>query len=213
MLECKPHISIFHKSRAMLGEGLLVQPDALYWLDIINHILNIKNFSGNILKKINLPEQASAIWKVQLDLLYLASESGLCTLNLKTKEWTVIFPLKEQNELFRANDGGEIFGGQYLFGTMQKQPTYLAGSLYLTDGIEIKEVFKGIGIPNSFIKLSNTELLISDSFCKKVYNFKFCPVSHHLLSQDLWLDLQGVNYTPDGGCIDNAGLDQTINLV
>jgi sugar lactone lactonase YvrE len=197
-------VSIFHQSHASLGEGLFVSKKAIYWLDINNCLLITKTYTG-VVETISLPEQASSIWKIEKGVVYLASESGLCTLNLKTKKWEVITPMHNdfQNPLFRSNDGGEILNGKYLFGTMEKNPSSLSGSLYLIDGDEINVIFKGIGIPNSFIKKSEDELLISDSLCRKIYSFKFSSVTQQLISHDLWLDLRAFDYVPDGGCVDS----------
>lgn len=204
MSERNSQVSIFHQSNASLGEGLFVGKKALYWLDINNCLLMSKTYTG-VVEQNSLPEQASAIWKIEQDIVFLASESGLCTFDLKTQKWQVITSIynSSQNLSFRANDGGEILNGKYLFGTMEKKPSNLSGSLYLVDGVEIKEVFKGIGIPNSFIKKSENELLISDSLCQKIYSFNFCSATQQLISQDLWLDLRGGLYVPDGGCIDS----------
>ena len=198
-------VNVFYKSNALLGEGLFVGKRFLYWLDIGMRRLIVNSYDGCCVEIIDLPEQASAIWKNEGDCIYLVSESGLCAFNLITKKWSVIAPIDSKKYQYRGNDGGILFPGEYLFGTMQKQPDALVGSLYLTNGVKIREVFKGIGIPNLFVKINETEILVSDSFCRKIYKFKFSSVSHELISQNLWLDLQDVEYTPDGGCMDAEG--------
>jgi len=198
-------VTVFHNSNAILGEGLLISERYVFWLDIINKILMCYSFETKKITEFTISEQASAIWKEEENTVYLVGESGMCTFHLITKKWNVVAPINYKNDCYRGNDGGVLFTDKYLFGTMQKQPSFLAGSLYLTDGINAKEVFKGIGIPNSFIKINDSEILISDSLCKKIYKFEFSPISHELISQNLWLDLQSTNYTPDGGCIDEEG--------
>jgi sugar lactone lactonase YvrE len=200
------HAQVFHEQDCVLGEGLLYSFDALLWLDIARSKL-MKKMWGGTYSEYRLPEQASAIWKVRGDLVILASESGLCSFNIKSGEWAVIgrIPHNKKNIDMRANDGGSFDQHIYLFGTMQKQPTGLFGALYLTNGEVTEEIFQGIGIPNTFVKLDNCRMLISDSFEKKIYIYDIDVLEKKVVSRLKWLDLSDKQYTPDGGCISKSG--------
>lgn len=197
---------VFENSHCDLGEGLFNDGDTLYWVDINASSLYIRKKSGS-LSNIPLPEMASAIWKVVESKIYLAAESGICSYDISCGSWNneVQFPVQYHKQFFRSNDGGELTSSDYIFGTMQRIPKSLAGSLYWTDGANIKEVYKGIGIPNTFIRCSDTEMLISDSFTKQIYKFKFDLKSKSVAEKSIWLDLSDGNAVPDGGCIDSQG--------
>lgn len=199
-------VQVFHEQDCVLGEGLLYSFEALLWLDIARSKLMKKMWDGTY-SEYELPEQASAIWKLKSDLVILASESGICSFNIITSEWVVISRTSsnKQKISMRANDGGSFDEQMYLFGTMQKCPTGLFGGLYLTNGEVIDELFQGIGIPNTFIKLDGRCMLISDSFEKKIYIYEIDVHEKKIVSRNEWLDLSNGQYTPDGGCISRNG--------
>ncbi len=191
--------------KTSLGEGIFLSSGILYWLDINEKKLLVKepNQEG---RDYNLPEHASAIQKVVGSKGYLVCESGLCVFDRQKKEWTVdsYFDKCDINSQFRANDGGWI-EDLYIFGIMQKHPTSPVGSIFKVDNNKIIKLFEGIAIPNTFLKYSNDEILISDSFLKRIYRFKVSKCRTSLLVVDVWLDFNLENFTPDGGCIDKTG--------
>jgi sugar lactone lactonase YvrE len=199
-------IKVFHKQACTLGEGLYYSADALLWLDIAQSKLMKKTWVGKYSEYV-LPEQASAIWKFENDIVIVVSESGLCSINLSTHEWIVIcrFPKRKRSVAMRANDGGCVNESMYLFGSMQKEPSGYFGSLYLTNGEFLEEIYTGIGIPNTFIKLEGSQMLVSDSFEKKMYIFDLNLDEKKVLGKRDWLDLSNYDFTPDGGCISNNG--------
>lgn len=197
------NISVFHTCQNELGEGLFFTcQEELVWLDISRSLLAIKKKNGEYLE-FPLPEQASAIWKKEKNTIFLASESGLCTYDLSNEEWKVIQPIIKCLSM-RANDGGTL-NNTFVFGTMQKSPKDLAGSLYITNGKYIEKIYSGIGIPNSFIHIGRSQLLISDSFEQIIYRFDFDMQEKKVINRSIWLDLTSEMFTPDGGCIDSNG--------
>lgn len=199
-------LRVFEDSRCDLGEGLFNDGDTLYWVDINASLLYIRKKSVP-LSTISLPEMASSIWRVVDNKIYLVAESGICSYDMSRGSWNneVQFPLQINRQFFRSNDGGELTSRDYIFGTMQRNPKSLGGSLYWTDGINIKEIYKGIGIPNTFIRCAEREMLISDSFTRQVYKFTFDLKSKSVAKKSIWLDLRDGNSVPDGGCIDSQG--------
>lgn len=197
------------KSSMSLGEGLFIQDNSLYFLDINESQLMVLNDASqkSIPKIYELPEQASAIWKVDNNSVYLATESGIAKFNLPTSNWSIVcsLPAEHLDKNFRANDGGELFSESYLFGTMEKAPTGLNGAIYLYQGGTIEQVYQGIAIPNTFVRLNPVEILISDSFEQKIYKYVFCSTKRIFLEKHIWLDLSSEHFVPDGGCIDSEG--------
>jgi sugar lactone lactonase YvrE len=202
----KNNYQIYQKISNTLGEGLHVTSQGVYWLDIIESKL-FYSPQNKIIKEYILPEQASAIWKIDQNLIYLISESGICTLDLTSKEWSVLalIPDNEKSIEMRTNDGNAIDDKHYFFGTMHKAPIENSGALYTTHGNEIVKVLDGIGIPNSFIKLNENSFLVSDSFSSIIYLLKFNEIYTDIIEKKMWLDLSNKKYTPDGGCIDSEG--------
>lgn len=192
-------------SNNILGEGLHISSTGVFWLDIIKSQLFVLKDSG-IMDAFTLPEQASAILKVQDNIVFLASISGICSFNLVNQDWSVISSFSEPlGHTMRANDGAKIDDVRCLFGTMEKNPTGLEGALYVSTPSTIRKLYDGIGIPNTFIKLSDQSFLISDSLLSHVYMFTFNAEFTEILKKHLWLDLSNEVYTPDGGCIDKDG--------
>jgi sugar lactone lactonase YvrE len=188
-----------------LGEGLLVKSNAIYWLDITKSLLYIRCFSGDEIS-FQLPEQASDIWKVEKErYIYLASESGLVLFDAVSEQWSLISRLPKIKHSIRANDGGSFSSDIYCFGTMSKKGIKSKGSLYIYNGREITHVFSKISIPNTFVKLNATQMLISDSLEKVIYKFSFSKDYSKVLEQKVWVDHRVDNLIPDGGCIDSNG--------
>jgi len=187
-----------------LGEGLYLTPNAIYWLDILNSTLFIQTNDKKVFNYI-LPEQASDIWRVDLErYVYLATESGIATFDVKTNTWNLNakLPSADINPAMRANDGGILTNEIYCFGTMAKNPVKDKGSLYIYNGKKVFKVYDGISIPNSFIKLNDTQMLITDSLKQIIYKFTFAEDYTRIVCRDIWVDHSADNITPDGGCID-----------
>ena len=200
-------INLFDSPSNILGEGLFVDKNGVYWLDITCAKLFIK-LNGKETRQYNLPEQASTILALNKEVFTLASETGLCTFNIRTSEWSqcVNFSEKEIDISIRANDACCIGFNTYFIGTMEKQPISKNGSLYIVKNNTIKNVYKkSIGIPNSFIPIDDRCFLVSDSLVRKVYKIELDSEIENIKSISLWLDLSNECYTPDGGCIDSLG--------
>ena len=191
-----------------LGEGLHISPCGIFWLDIINSKLFFKN-ANSPTHEFKLPEQASDIWKVMGNrYVFLATESGIAKFDLVTKGWSIIgkLPNNRLSSELRANDGGELKDSYYCFGTMSKNPTNKKdGSIYVFNGTKVFEIYRGISIPNSFIKISKREMLISDSLEKIIYKFTFSEDYLTVISKEIWVDHSQDGIIPDGGCIDRKG--------
>lgn len=194
-------INVIESSRNILGEGLYIYDGKIYWLDIISRKLFIRDLDG--IHEYNLPEQAGTVLDVFGDEVFLASESGVCVYDISNFSWFVKCCIPTNLRLFdeRANDGVKVDENKYLFGTMKKEDQELNGALWITNKNESIKIYEKIGIPNSFIKLSDYIYLISDSLLKLVYKFEFEPSFLKVKSKEVWLDLSSENYTPDGGCI------------
>jgi sugar lactone lactonase YvrE len=190
-----------------LGEGLYIDDMNVYFLDILKCKLLVFNKQKIITKTYLLPEQASNIFKVLHNKVVLASESGVCSFDLKTEEWIIQTSSLsfERNIDFRANDGCDLGNESFLFGTMEKENTGRKGSLFLVKDKTVTNIYNDISIPNSFIEMPDGKVLISDSFTKKIFEFEFNYLKRTVVSKRVWLDLSNKDFTPDGGCLDSQG--------
>jgi sugar lactone lactonase YvrE len=206
MIKRSNNYTIVEQPENILGEGLHICNTGVYWLDIIEKKFFVKLNKCNI-QEFDLPEQASSIWKVENQLIYLASESGICTFDLKANKWSVITSMSEDDfsSSMRANDGAGIDDECYFFGSMEKSPSGTNGALYIAMQQSISKVYDGIGIPNSFIRISELSFLVSDSLKGLIHCFTFNAQYTVIDKKELWLDLSDSDFTPDGGCIDSYG--------
>ncbi|MBO2577388.1 SMP-30/gluconolactonase/LRE family protein [Shewanella algae] len=194
-------INVIDSNRNILGEGLYIYEEKIYWVDITNKKLFISDLKNTC--EYNLPEQAGTVLDVLGNKIFLASESGICVFDISSFSWLVKCNIPSNLRSFdeRANDGVKVGENKYLFGTMKKENQKLNGALWVTNGNDSIKIHENIGIPNSFIKLSDYTYLISDSLLKLIYKFEFEPSFLKVKSQEIWLDLSSESCTPDGGCI------------
>jgi sugar lactone lactonase YvrE len=194
--------------KSELGEGLYWsdQQGILYWLDINNSMLF--SFKEEIVYSYNLLEKASVILNVENQSIYLASENGIfCFVIESNKTFQVSHvPLQYSSNQYRTNDGTILSKNLYMYGIMNHNPSKEDGALIISKNGKDRVVFEGIAIPNTFIRIPQTNsLLISDSFEQKTFRFDFNNSWDKVLDKSIWLDLSSTKKTPDGGCISSSG--------
>ncbi|MDB2331065.1 SMP-30/gluconolactonase/LRE family protein [Alteromonas sp.] len=112
-----------------------------------------------------------------------------------------------ENTKYRCNDGGVAPSGKYWFGTMEKHPSSPKGKIYSLD-VNGNLIDQGadIGIPNTFIWLDESHILISDSLLQKTYKVELLASGLlDWINRKVWLDLSSTRGTPDGGAMDDDG--------
>ncbi len=191
----------------MLGESAFwsAEQKSLYWLDIIEKRLYVSDthLKFNYFK---LPIICSVILLVSEQKVVLASEHGIAEYEFSTGGFTVVISIEKNLPGMRSNDGSVDSCGRYWVGTMQKHVSSSAGSIYCVEPKgSVTKVLGDIGIPNTMLWLSDTELLIADSFIQIIYLCKVDPCSSEILSKSIWLDLSGQKAVPDGSCLDSNG--------
>ena len=191
-----------------LGEGVYFdnQKNILYWVDINNETLY--RYTGDRTHSYRLNYKVSAVLEVKNNEIYLSSEVGIICYNLDSKKISTIslMPIEYSHEGYRSNDAIKISKELYMYGVMRKIPLQHDGGLILSQNGCSIVLYKGIAIPNTFIRIPGTNsLLISDSFEQITYKFDFNSAWNEVLNQKVWLDLSGTTMTPDGGCISSNG--------
>ena len=191
-----------------LGEGIFwhkVQ-NSLFWVDINQSVLF--SYADGQVNKYQLVENVSTVLFVEDNQVYLTNRSGIITYNLVSGEINQISktPTQYNPKEYRANDGVRLSNGVYLYGVMRDNPVKNDGALILSRNGISRVVYEGITIPNTFIRIPNTNsLLITDSFDGIVYKINFDDLWESVIKKEKWIDFSFENSTPDGGCVSSDG--------
>ena len=201
--------TVFHYSRDTLGEGLFVdlENDQVFWTDIAESRVYRKNLIDDQCDLYELGGYPSAILAVNGSTLTFCNRDGVGSYDLESREQTV---LSENPDTFsvdwlRANDGVALDDGSVIYGTMGFEPRDGTGGLYLYDGKSTRSLNMPLGIPNGFIRLDKSRLLIADSLAKRVNLYDFDTGTKTLRFIRCWHDFSSNCFTPDGGCTDYNG--------
>lgn len=200
-------LQVFDTTRCELGEGLLWHKgrESIFWVDISQQRILEKKISCTSIsaRSWQLDTQATAltISASCISNIWILTRNGLEIFNICTGNCRKLgsFNLPEH---MRTNDGNPGPQGRYWFGSMNKEPEGLTGSIYSV-GIhgDYRLERSDIGIPNTFAcSQPSNSIYISDSFIKRTFQFdtasgEFTP----------FLDLSSGNCTPDGGALDTNG--------
>ncbi|MDO6691934.1 SMP-30/gluconolactonase/LRE family protein [Aliiglaciecola sp. 3_MG-2023] len=180
------------------------------WTDIQDkHIYQSSNCSMVGENKYNrkyVPQMVSNLLVLSDNYILATGEDSIFKVNRSSNQIDTVIKLSHSNK-FRCNDGSVGPDGKYWFGTMEKSPTGLNGEIYsLDENLKLVPQNAPIGIPNSFIWLDESSILISDSLVQKT--FKISLTTNGRLdweNRTVWLDLSETEGTPDGGALDEDG--------
>ncbi len=134
-----------------LGEGVLWHPvrQQLFWFDILNGRLLSVTDAGPLVWQFD--EMVSAAGWISRDELLIASESALFRFHLETGATTPVCALEADNPATRSNDGRADRQGGFWIGTMGNRggDDPGAGAIYRWYKGELRQLFKGVTIPNA----------------------------------------------------------------
>ena len=182
-----------------LGEGLTIGADGtVAWLDI--HGNKIFVLRDDVEQCFPLKSQATVIFRVSDNSLEFGSQAGIINLDFNTGvELPLISPPPQKRRGLRSNDGCYIGDERYLMGYMHpSEPSINPGQLFYYRGDRWHLIDDDIAIPNTFLEISATEFLISDSLLGVVWKYQL-GLDGRLLDKTSWMEFDGCS--PDGGCI------------
>jgi sugar lactone lactonase len=144
-------VSVFSDHICQLGEGPSYDPatDALFWFDIVNGLLLEQGVASGALKVHELGRMASAIAIIDDKRQLIATETGLHVRDVVTGKLTLHTPIEAENPLTRSNDSRVHPCGAFWVGTMAKDETKGAGSIYWFSRGELRTLYTGITVSNS----------------------------------------------------------------
>jgi sugar lactone lactonase YvrE len=173
------------------------------WTDILNKYLYELPFGEVTPRKIGiLPQMVTNISALNDDKVLITAENFVAELCLNSGkiENRVLIP---HDSNMRCNDGVLGPDGALWFGTMKKEPDATSGQLLRYEmGKEISLITNNIGIPNTFVWLSENEILISDSYDNTIYLAHKKGNSLNWTEREVWAKYSEP-VTPDGGVLDD----------
>lgn len=203
------HYSVFHNAESSLAEGLYIDAagQRLFWVDIDKGEILEKSYDGREFRQYSVGRQPSALLCLRGRKLMFCNSDGVAELNTESGEITLLSKNPETGHApeFRSNDGVTLPGGGWIYGTMECAPTGINGGLYFFDGSMTKSLDTVIGIPNGFIPLSDSDILIADSYTGRVNLFRLEYKTRSIHFQRCWHDFGSTGPVPDGGCVGRNG--------
>ena len=189
-------LKIISKTKCVLGEGLYLNKDKAYWVDIQNKRI----FSTE--KKFNFKVKftPSVILCKKKTGLIIGTNKGIY--NFKNKKKVSLIASFEKifnSKTHRSNDGCYIEKNTFLIGIMPIKNSGTYGKLLLVDHDQVYDLKFKIKIPNTFINLGKNNFLISDSYSRITYRIKICLKKKIIKSKKIFLRFK--KYIPDGGCL------------
>lgn len=196
---------IFDSRRCELGEGAFWHPgrQQFFWFDIVKNVL-LSQSDGTPLTWA-FDENVSAAGWISDEELLIAGEAGLLHLNLVSgkREQVVALPLDPG---LRSNDGRADPYGGFWIGTMGKKSEQEAGAIWRYWRGEFRKLYDRISIPNAICFDAQRSLAyFSDTRLKKIWHVRMDAEGWPAGEPELFLDLTGVAYSPDGAVIDAQG--------
>lgn len=187
-------MNIFHPKKLTLGEGLYTASGHQAWVDIETRLIywnGLEYFLANYIPTV--------IFSISGDNALIGTDKGICKLN-RSGEVDLLHRISGHDpKRFRLNDGCMLKSGSLLFGSMSKSnPSGEPGKIHRISTGGRQTCFDWpCHIPNSFVELSPTEVLISDSFTQTVYR---CFIEGETFVPNEWCAFDS-DKTPDGGTL------------
>ena len=179
-----------------LGEGLLVKPNKKFWVDINKSIL--ATYEHNSLSHYNLDFIPSIVFEEEENKVILGSDRGIIDFSLSNQTKIITSKAPDILKEFRSNDGG-YFSGDKLLSFMHKEsPEENTGFIFKISNNSFEIFDKTMSIPNTFIEIEKSKIIISDSLTREIWLFEISEKGS--IKKTLWTKLKK-SCVPDGGCL------------
>lgn len=182
-----------------LGEGLAIGRDSVAWVDINQDTIFL--FRDNELRTFKTQFKPSIIYSIDKNELVFGSNLGVCYLNISTghESLSSLENFNHNCQKYRSNDGGYC-GDHQLLGFMHRNdPVKNLGFVYLVKNKSLRLLDNSLHIPNSFIEIEPSKILISDSFKSQIWLYQLDKAGN-LVEKILWAQMDK-SIAPDGGCL------------
>jgi sugar lactone lactonase YvrE len=197
---------IFDARRCELGEGALWHPakGQLFWFDILNR--RMLSRQGDTPLEWVFDQMVSAAGWISETQLLIASETALLRFDLASGARETLTPLEADNPITRSNDGrADPFGGFWI-GTMGKRAEQGAGAIYRYYRGELRKLYSDITISNAICFAPDGRTAhFTDTVTGRVMRLGLDGAGWPNTAPQVYLDLSGKGFGPDGAVIDAAG--------
>ena len=185
-------------TQCSLGEGLFVKNSNACWVDINNN----RVFASDACSVVEYPlkNKPSVIFDFGEDYIHLGTDVGLvslCISRLLENRDASILPEHSFVD-YRSNDGGYCDRHQLLGFMHRENPKDHPGFVYRVSGDSFELLDDSIHIPNTFVALDSSRILISDSLKGDIWLYELD--SGGIKSKNIWAQLPD-GAAPDGGCM------------
>lgn len=196
----------FDARQSVLGEGPLWHPlrQELFWFDIINKRMMSRR--GEETSSWQFKEHVSAAGWVDEETLLIASETGLRTFSLSSRETHLITSLEAENPVTRSNDGRADPWGGFWIGTMGKSAETGAGKIYRYFKGALTVLFDGLTIPNAIcFSPDRHTAYFTDTPRQQIMAQPLDAQGFPEGPAGLFVDLRAEGLFPDGAVVDREG--------
>lgn len=177
---------------------MLVRDGNGAWVDINSNSIFISDDLGFLkYKTTSIP---SVVFEFDKQHIHFGSDSGFQRLCRKTgvEEELITSPPNVTSE-YRSNDGGWC-GDYQLLGFMhRRRPNVHAGYVYVMSHGSCSLLDDSIYIPNTFVEIEPSQVLISDSLKGEIWLFEL-DINGAVANKKIWAQLES-GIAPDGGCL------------
>jgi sugar lactone lactonase YvrE len=186
-------------TRCILGEGLYLNEVTVGWVDINTNRLFVDDSKG--LTEFNIRNKPSVILQVFNNSVILGCDVGIVVFDTVTRQEQVLRGVLGNHDLglFRSNDGGSYDNYSLLSFMHRHNPLDNAGYVYIIIGDTWTLLDQSISIPNTFIEIQRSKILISDSLNGQIWLFEL-DSRGGLVNKSLWAEIES-GAAPDGGCM------------
>ncbi|MEQ9674666.1 MAG: SMP-30/gluconolactonase/LRE family protein [Roseovarius indicus] len=199
-------VEVFDETNCLLGEGPLWHPlrGQFFWFDIDAHRLYTRTGEGRQMWQFD--EHVSAAGWVDEARLLVASASALIDFNVETGAHAKVCDLEADNPATRSNDGRADPYGGFWIGTMGKLKEPGAGAIYRYYRGELRRLYAPWSIPNAMCFTPDGRFAyLADTPTGKVWRQALDGEGWPAGAPELFVDLPGDRYRPDGAVVDVEG--------
>ncbi len=204
------NVELLVDQHALVGEGPLwdEQEQVLYWVDILNSTLFIYDPATGENKEIDVGQHVGTVVTRDSGGLMLAVREGFASLDLETRELTLIANPEAHVTGNRFNDGKCDPAGRFWAGTMAYENPKDSGSLYRLDtDLSVHKIFGGVAISNGIVwSLDHTTMYYIDTLRKNVRAFDYDNDTGDISNERVVIDVPAETGLPDGMAIDSEGM-------
>ena len=191
-----------------LGEGPHYDraTDTAFWFDIIGKRLHEYRFATGETVVHGLPRMGSVIARIDAARQLVGMDDGLYLRDRASGALSLLVGLEADNAATRSNDGRVHPSGRLWIGTMGRKAEHEAGSIYWSDGREVRRMFAAISIPNSIcFSADGTIGYFADTAINQVFRIALDPLTGLPIGEpELFL---AENDLPLGGTFDGSVTD------